>query len=374
MRVAFITQCRPCRELGGGRAQFEIAAEWVARGRSCTVLGPEDLMRITGVTTSPQHAFEVWLAGPGADCDVVDYDRSYVLPARASLPASVCYVARSVLFVPFAPLLLAEDYATLRQKLVIRWRKWRESGGRAPQPVAALHALIAGVRRADAFNVCNSRDAALATALGVDSGRVLCLPYAVSADRKAALEAVQRKRSKAEFVFVGSFEARKGSAVLPRLFARLKAEFPDARLTLLGTGGEAEVIRGRFPAELRDSVCVVPAYSNAELPIYLEGAEVGLFPSRHEGFPFAVLEQLHAGVPVVAYDAPGACDQLPEDWLTPPGDWEAMAARAAVVMRAVQAGETLSLAKCAREYGARFRIEDIAERTWTEYQKLRAKS
>ena len=369
MRIVFVTQCHPCRELGGSRAQLELAEEWAAQGRTCVLLGPEELIRAAGGEVDLQTAFEAWLRGLGCEFDVVDYDHNYLLPERAGLPPGVLYVARSVLFIPFVPLLLADDYAGLWRKIKLRLRRILAPKA-PPQPGPPLYRIVPAMRRADALNVPNTCDAALAAALGIPSGKILLHPFAISRARRAELEAVRGKRLAPEFVFVGIFDSRKGGPVLPGIFARLKAEFPAARLTLLGAGGKADgkAIRRRFAPGLRDAVQVVPSFDNDELPSRLAKATVGLFPSRHEGFPFAVLEQLHAGVPVAAYDAPGVCDQLPQDWLTLPGDPAALAACAARLMRGVLAGEPLDAQ--ARAHAARFRIEDVAEDTWTRYAEL----
>jgi len=368
MRIALITPCRPCRELGGGRAQLELAAEWAAQGRTCELLGPEDLIRAAGGGVDRQTGFERWLVGPGCEFDVVDYDHNYLPPMQDSRSVKPLLVARSVLFIPFLSLFPVDDEAG-------RWRTIKRLGRavlrRGVRPlIPPLNLLLPSLRRTDALNVSNTRDAALATALGVPAERILCLPYAVDRTRRAELEAIPGKRTEPEFVFVGTFDDRKGGPVLPEVFARLKVEFPAARLTLLGVGGKADGddIRRRFAPDLRDAVRIVPSFENSELPSRLAKAAVGLFPSRLEGFPFAVLEQLHAGVPVAAYDAPGVCDQLPEDWLTPSGDPGALAACAARLMRGVLAGEPLDTE--ARAHAARFRIEDVAEDTWTRYAAL----
>ena len=60
---------------------------------------------------------------------------------------------------------------------------------------------------------------------------------------------------------------------------------------------------------------------------------MGLFPSYFEGFPFGVLEMLAAGLPVAAYDAPGAPMMVPAEWLAPRGDAHALAARLAWMLR-----------------------------------------
>ena len=68
---------------------------------------------------------------------------------------------------------------------------------------------------------------------------------------------------------------------------------PDARRSL----GPIEPFHSRMRAIDRE-------LSNAEMRALLAEVDVTLFPSRFEGVGYPVLESLHAGVPVIATDAP----------------------------------------------------------------------
>jgi glycosyltransferase involved in cell wall biosynthesis len=77
--------------------------------------------------------------------------------------------------------------------------------------------------------------------------------------------------------------------------------------------------------EQPEFVEIVPSFDPDELPKLLSDCAVGAFPSYVEGFGMAVVEQLAAGLPTVAYNAPGPRDilrsSLPE-LLAPVGDVE----------------------------------------------------
>ena len=75
--------------------------------------------------------------------------------------------------------------------------------------------------------------------------------------------------------------------------------------------------------EPADFIEVVPQFDPDQLPQFLSDCTVAAFPSYVEGFGMAVVEQLAAGLPTVAYDAPGPRDILRSDLaqaLVPPGD------------------------------------------------------
>src|SRR5438046_10044411 len=72
-----------------------------------------------------------------------------------------------------------------------------------------------------------------------------------------------------------------------------------------------------------DSIEIVPRFDPDQLPQLVSDCTVAAFPSYVEGFGMAVVEQLAAGLPTVAYDAPGPRDILRDELarlLVPAGD------------------------------------------------------
>jgi glycosyltransferase involved in cell wall biosynthesis len=123
---------------------------------------------------------------------------------------------------------------------------------------------------------------------------------------------------------VGTWDARKGSRDWPRLASLLVSASPSVELRFLGTS----VSKQDAPAVER--ALWVPRYRPDQLPDFLRGTQVGAFPSYLEGWPIAVVEQLAAGIPVIAYDIPGPRDILqPVDpfLLVRLGDVEGMSQR-----------------------------------------------
>ena len=96
-----------------------------------------------------------------------------------------------------------------------------------------------------------------------------------------------------------------------------------------------DVVRAALGSQNSASVQCLATYDPAELPRLLADCTVGLFPSYVEGFGLAVLEQLAAGIPTIAYDVPGPSQILHSKrdlLLTPVGDAKTIAERALQIL------------------------------------------
>jgi glycosyltransferase involved in cell wall biosynthesis len=128
--------------------------------------------------------------------------------------------------------------------------------------------------------------------------------------------------------FVGTWGLRKGQAEFPSLVRKVREANPKASFHLLGTCVKEEQVLSAFDPRDRAAVLVRPSYSPPQLPGLLAGARVAVFPSYVEGFPLGALEMMAAGLPVVAWNAPGLRDLVAEvtpALLVPVGNAEATA-------------------------------------------------
>lgn len=167
--------------------------------------------------------------------------------------------------------------------------------------------------------------------------------------------------------FIGVWSYRKGSRDWPRLLEAIWREKPETEFLFLGTMFEEATVRAELGVSDRGRVTCRPKYTAAELPALLADCTLALFPSYIEGFGLAVLEQLAAGLPTLAYDVPGPRQILPADLRTPVGDPEKMARRALEIL-SLPLSEYEALAANCRELAGRYRWDEIAASTIEKYR------
>jgi len=124
---------------------------------------------------------------------------------------------------------------------------------------------------------------------------------------------------------LGRLSREKGFDVAVRALRRL----PDATLVLVGEGPERERLEALAVELGVDQRLKLVGWSD-EPRRFLGGFDVFVLPSRHEGFPLAVVEAMLAEVPVVAADV-GSVREAVRDgetgYLVPPEDVDALAER-----------------------------------------------
>ena len=115
-------------------------------------------------------------------------------------------------------------------------------------------------------------------------------------------------------LYVGRFAPNKRIEDLICTFYALKRIRPDARLLLVGSLGGLKKYEAYLRAlvdklGLRD-VAFTGMASDAELTAYYQVAHVYLSMSEHEGFGIPLVEAIHFGLPVIAFDAGAVAETL----------------------------------------------------------------
>lgn len=115
-------------------------------------------------------------------------------------------------------------------------------------------------------------------------------------------------------------EVMKGQDVAVRAFRELSKKVPNSILYLVGDGPTRKLVMSL----VRSMGLEGKAHLTGSVPdpsIYLNAADVFIFPSRKEGLPLSILEAAMHGLPIVGSDIPEiACLNHSYPWLLSPVD------------------------------------------------------
>ncbi len=155
---------------------------------------------------------------------------------------------------------------------------------------------------------------------------------------------------KLNILFVARLESRKGLNYLIKAYKRVKEEFSNSRLIIVGPGTrlrrkyERQVKRNRI-----EDVVFVGYVPYTELPRYYKTADIFCSPATgRESFGIALLEAMAIGKPIVASDIDGYASLMThgvEGLLVPPKDEKALAQ----ALISLMANESLRQQMAARE-------------------------
>jgi glycosyltransferase involved in cell wall biosynthesis len=129
-------------------------------------------------------------------------------------------------------------------------------------------------------------------------------------------------------LYAGTWIDHKGIYYLCEGFEAIARLHPDVRLTIVGSGTDAQTVSHRFDASLRDRVEVLPFVSRAEMPALYAKHDIFVFPSLMEGLPIVLLEAMATGMPVVTTETCGMMDIVEDEYnglLVKPADSAAFA-------------------------------------------------
>lgn len=230
------------------------------------------------------------------------------------------------------------------------------------------------LRHCDLVNVPNQHELrSIHEEMGLDKA-VVVWPYGLTADQRSAFaDAAARtdlRRARKKISFIGMWSPRKGAKDWGGIIRRVRASVPDARFIFLGTLVEDRQLLQDLALPAIDFVTLAAEYRAEQLPALLSDVAVGAFPSYAEGFGLAVLEQLAAGIPTVAYDSPGPRAILGDDLselLVPIGDVDAFSAKLIQVVNC-DAAQYEELRRKSIATAARFTWSGVAERTLDAYR------
>lgn len=250
-------------------------------------------------------------------------------------------------------------------------------GGTLPQAFFGKSRLLAAFLRAtlrlpDAIAVLASVEFD-AYRRFVPEQQVLLLPNGVDHLRYARLAREQPgPGAPLRLVYIGRLAREKGLVEMLRGVALARAQGANVRLAIGGSGPEEPRLR-RLAGKLglADNVSFAgPVFGRDKLEL-LGGADAFLFASQSEGLPYALLESMAAGVPVVATRV-GAIPDVVVDGvhglLVPPRDPGAIAG----AIRKLMDRELLARmsSTCRKRIAAGYSIDLLAGRFCNLYSEL----
>ncbi len=171
-------------------------------------------------------------------------------------------------------------------------------------------------------------------------------------------------------LWVGRLEKRKGLKYLLAAYAKLKWEWPNLRLLVVGPGKpDDESYRIMSERNLQD-VVFVGAVSDEEKVRYYKTADLFCSPATgQESFGIVLVEAMAAGTPVVATSIPGYASVIThgkDGLLVPPKDSEALAEAIGTLLK--DEGLRSSLAQNGLHRVEDFRWERVARRVMDFYE------
>jgi glycosyltransferase involved in cell wall biosynthesis len=203
----------------------------------------------------------------------------------------------------------------------------------------------------------------------VDRNKVVILPNGVDKsrfrlNRLKCREQIGLKDNEKAILYVGRLEPVKNVESLLIAFAKIREQFQDVRLLLVGTGTEmSRLVRIAAQTQIDRFTSFVGRVSLRDVPRYMVAADILVLPSISEGSPNVVLEALAAGVPVLASNVGGVPDLVRhrrEGLLFEPGDVSQMVDSLTIMLQDSQLMRKMS--KEGKKRADRFPLDGVNDK------------
>jgi glycosyltransferase involved in cell wall biosynthesis len=379
LRVLLVINLPWDARLGAIRVFMELAEAWKRAGHAVSVFSATEAFPNSTVSPAFRAIRQAWFQYKAAafvrrhaqDFDVVDALIGSLCASRIRPAFRGLLVARSV-----GLHLLYERFDAEAR------RRWTIPKGRVL--TGLFYDLIhrwfrrssnSLIRAADVVNVPNESERSCLIEAGVPEDRVIVHPFGLNSSRRVELTAGAAESAKRlklqKVVFVGMWSPRKGSKDWAEIVRLVWKQNPDVFFRFLGTMTAVDHVMNDLELTHSTRVEIVPEFSQEELPGYLSDCAVGAFPSYVEGFGIAVLEQLAAGIPTIAYDVPGPREMLARvgaNLLVPRGDLPAFSSGVLQLLQ-LDPGQFDEMSRRSQAAATTFDWDEIAAATATDYGK-----
>jgi glycosyltransferase involved in cell wall biosynthesis len=376
LRILMVLHMPWDRNLGGARVQLELAEEFTRKGHGVEkfdlfdAFGGSPPSRLAALWRAPFHQRATHFVRENASrFDVIDAHQGNLPCRKQDLGFRGLLVSRSVGLYAFY-----DEFARYER------RRWPETRGSLPgRMVRGATRLLRepdyrrSLEACDLITVPNHDEYEyVRDELGLGE-KCRVIPFGLTPERCRELAAVSEATPAGAgpwVAFVGAWGPRKGSRDWGTIVRQVRATVPEAGFVFLGTHSPPERVLRDLGQPPGPWLRIVPRYESAELPRLLRGCTAGAFPTYIEGFPFAVLEKLAAGLPTVAYDVPGPRESLrlvDPSLLVPRGNPSALAGRLSELLREPAAARARRARSC-REVAQQFCWGSIAHETLAVYR------
>lgn len=117
------------------------------------------------------------------------------------------------------------------------------------------------------------------------------------------------KKKKRSFIFVGNLIKQKNVDITIKAFSKIKKEYFDARLSIVGEGEELQNLRALCrELNIEDSVCFWGRLPNQEVLKLMSKNEYFIMPSENEGFGIVYIEAMASGCITIGTLGEGIAD------------------------------------------------------------------
>lgn len=181
------------------------------------------------------------------------------------------------------------------------------------------------VKYADIIHCLNQSEYEYFLEIGISKEKLVLIPNGLSKSHLSKFEqtSYNRKNNDKIVSIIGAWHNVKGSKDWNDIAIKLIEDKEFNSILILGTVMSEEFVKKDFNSNIYPYLNIIPRYDPSKLPNLLRTVKVAVSSSYMEGLPYAVLEQLAAGIPVVGYDVPGVYDfliQVDKTLLITPGN------------------------------------------------------
>lgn len=156
--------------------------------------------------------------------------------------------------------------------------------------------------------------------VGFDINKVRIIPEGIEFTHWKKNE-FKRKEVVPTFIYVGRFVNYKGIDACVLAFAKIKKEYPETKLYIVGKKNEKYIEENLLPIFQRENISYEGNEENSDVTLFgfvseekklelMSRSHALIFPSQREGWGLIVTEAAAVGTPSIVYNSPGIVDAV----------------------------------------------------------------